>query len=440
MARTAARVQPDLFSDLSPRPGVTSPRAAVSVRSGAFIDNMKLPVHRWFRYSAGFSADWVRHVIQTEGGAGLRVLDPFAGSGTALLAAQSVGAEALGLEAHPFVSKIARVKLSWPQVDPIALHDAGQSLLSQAKAAARRPARPGPALLDKCYPPEILADLQALRDTWERVPPQGVLRDVLWLALTAILRECSPVGTAQWQYVLPNKSKAAARSPFTAFADRVRLFCDDLAHARAQWGGQAGIETADARTAIVSQGAFDLVVTSPPYPNNYDYADATRLEMSFWGDDQGWGDLHRVVRSGLICSCSQHSAADRLHLDAVLAEPVLAPILDELEPVCRELDRVRHDKGGKKTYHTMIAAYFLGLAQTWHNLRPAMKPGSRLHFVIGDSAPYGVYVPCELWLGRLALAAGFHDFAFEKLRDRNTKWKNRKHDVPLKEGVLTVRG
>ncbi|NET73595.1 MAG: DNA modification methylase, partial [Sphaerospermopsis sp. SIO1G2] len=26
--------------------------------SGTFADNMKLPIHRWFRYSAGFSAAW----------------------------------------------------------------------------------------------------------------------------------------------------------------------------------------------------------------------------------------------------------------------------------------------------------------------------------------------------------------------------------------------
>ena len=54
--------------------------------------------------------------------------------------------------------------------------------------------------------------------------------------------------------------------------------------------------------------------------------------------------------------------------------------------------------------------------------------------MIGDSAPYGVYVPVIEWLSNLALAAGFHDFRFEKTRDRNVKWKNRKHRVPLCEG------
>lgn len=61
-------------------------------------------------------------------------------------------------------------------------------------------------------------------------------------------------------------------------------------------------------------------------------------------------------------------------------------------------------------------------------------------WVIGDSAPYGVYAPIERWIGELALAAGFVDYRFEKLRDRNIKWKNRKHRVPLKEGLLWIEG
>jgi hypothetical protein len=49
--------------------------------------------------------------------------------------------------------------------------------------------------------------------------------------------------------------------------------------------------------------------------------------------------------------------------------------------------------------------------------------GAHLCWVIGDSAPYGVYCPIEQWIGELALAAGFVSYRFEKLRDRNIKWK-----------------
>ena len=120
--------------------------------------------------------------------------------------------------------------------------------------------------------------------------------------------------------------------------------------------------------------------------------------------------------------------------------PELAPIAEELKPVCTELDHVKDAHGGKKQYHAMIAHYFYDLAQVWKSLRRVTRSGGRVCFVIGDSAPYGVYVPVDRWLGELAVAAGFKSFRFEKLRDRNTKWKNRKHRVPLHEGRLWVEG
>lgn len=88
----------------------------------------------------------------------------------------------------------------------------------------------------------------------------------------------------------------------------------------------------------------------------------------------------------------------------------------------------------------MIAAYFVDLSKIFISLRKMCRAGSTLCFVIGDSAPYGVYVPVDDFLGRLAIDAGFQSFSFEKLRDRNTKWKNRKHRVPLQEGRLWIKG
>jgi len=56
----------------------------------------------------------------------------------------------------------------------------------------------------------------------------------------------------------------------------------------------AKLRVDDARKcATVPDGWATLVVTSPPYANNYDYADATRLEMTFMGEIRGWGDLQK---------------------------------------------------------------------------------------------------------------------------------------------------
>ena len=195
----------------------------------------------------------------------------------------------------------------------------------------------------------------------------------------------------------------------------------------------------DARQcSSVSEGWADLVVTSPPYANNYDYADATRLEMSFFGEVTGWKDLQQTVRSHLVRSCTQHVASDIKASEELLSSDILLPIREELLETWQRLEKERSSHGGNKPYHAMIASYFYDLALVWQSLNRVCSHDSKVCFVIGDSAPYGIYVPVDQWLGKLAVAAGFESYEFEKTRDRNVKWKNRKHNVPLHEGRLWV--
>jgi len=162
--------------------------------------------------------------------------------------------------------------------------------------------------------------------------------------------------------------------------------------------------------------------------------------MTFWGDVNGWGDIHEAVRKYLIVSSSQHSSRERLKADDLLATEAVKPIRDELAKVVQRLSVIREHHGGKKHYHTMVAAYCRDISLVLRQLRRVCKPGSRMCWVIGDSAPYGVYCPIEKWIAELAIDAGFKRFRFDKLRDRNIKWKNRKHRVPLKEGLLWIEG
>jgi hypothetical protein len=422
--------------------GARSSSAALKAkRSGAFTDNMRLPVHRWFRYSAGFSAEWAQAVINQHGRAKGLILDPFVGSGTTLIAAQQAGAAAVGVESHSFVYRVAKAKLNWTE-DQQEVVEAAFVLLERARALATGKPTTKSSLLLRCYTHEALTRLEALKASYASLAVTDALREILWLVITSILRECSSVGTAQWQYILPNKTKSRVSDPFTAFLAATKSFCADMAELKFNKSdGDAELAFMDARDLSALghlKSQVSLVLTSPPYPNNYDYADATRLEMTFWGEVNSWGDLQNSVRHRLIRSCSQHAAAERLELDVLLGDPAIAPIRDELRNVCTELAEVRETKGGRKAYHTMIAAYFIDLAKVWNSLRPLCREDAEACFVIGDSAPYGVYVPVDRWLGTLALAAGFRRFEFEKIRDRNLKWKNRKHRVPLKEGHLRV--
>lgn len=411
--------------------------------SSTFADNMALPIHRWYRYSAGFSANWVKSVISDRiretNNESLKVLDPFAGSATTLLASDELGVQSWGFEPQPFVYRVAKAKLDWCKNinDFIAL---GKEVLQRASEDASEVGFDYPQIVKKCYSDSNLQEIEHLRKSLQAAETdKSEVFDLVWLAFVSILRPASHAGTATWQYVLPNKKKANVGGALDLFKKKLDLMADDMRYFQNIGAKPAGtIFRHDARQSFNHDEKADLIITSPPYANNYDYADATRLEMSVLGEISGWGDLQSTVRPNLIRSCSQGVSRERVHTYEYIEDPLLEPIRDELYEVCKRMEAERAQHGGKKNYHTMIALYFLDMAQIWVHLRSQCSDGGKVCFVIGDSAPYGVYVPVDEWLGRLAVSAGFETYTFEKTRDRNVKWKNRKHRVPLKEGRLWI--
>ena len=412
--------------------------------SGTFVHNMKLPVHRWFRYSAGFSAEWVKKEIynyHVKLGKPPHVFDPFTGSGTVLLSAEKVACPSIGVESHPFVSRVAKSKLLWrSDIDSFSYF--ALSVLEKAQTIQGNE-EAYPILIKKCFSSESLLKLDQLKTAFTSMKDHSPASQLTWLVLTSILRSCSPVGTSQCEYIQPKKRKKGTIDPYSAFWKKVCDFKTDMLDVQSSQlkSPPAKMIVGDIRNKLdLPQCWGDLLITSPPYANNYDYADAVRLELSFWGEVQSWRDLQTVIRPHLIRSCTQHIMGCRFKTYKWLENPLLHSIRDELNEVCKQLELMREEKKGKKAYHTMLVAYFLDMAQVWHNLRYVMKPHSTVCFVIGDSAPYGIYVPVDKWLGELALSAGFKEYHFEKIRDRNIKWKNRKHKVPLQEGYLWIKG
>lgn len=413
-------------------------------RSGTFVDNMKMPVHRWFRYSAGFSAEWVNTEIlkfQEETGKKAILLDPFSGSGTTNICADSLNVKSYGFEGHPFIARIAQAKQYW-KLNIKDLEDAANEVLSDAMSdySSHHTSYNEDTLLNKCYTYESFDKLNRLKNSFEKLQTDDPIWEIVKLSITSILRVCSHVGTAQWQYILPNKTKTRVLDPYIAYQKKIELVKEDMIYATSSgWQSRSVIKYHDVRKEF-SIEKCNLLISSPPYPNNFDYADATRLEMTFWGEISGWKDLKQTIRPSLLRSCSQHSASDKINLEEIVNEPLLSPIKEELIETTHMLDIIRHSKGGKKTYHTMVAAYFLDLAKILKNIRSNMHNDSRICLVIGDSAPYGIHVPVEKWLGKLALSTGFSNYHFEKIRDRNIKWKNRTHNVLLHEGRLWIKG
>src|SRR6266404_5387478 len=77
-----------------------------------FDDNLLLPRHRWYEFKEGFSEGLVLEAVRGRRGheRKLRILDPFAGSGTTLVAAGRHGLHATGIEVNPFLAFASKAK------------------------------------------------------------------------------------------------------------------------------------------------------------------------------------------------------------------------------------------------------------------------------------------------------------------------------------------
>jgi hypothetical protein len=170
----------DLF-DAGSDAGEVRPQLDVVGHTSNFLNNMRLPVHRWFRYSAGFSAEWVKWLLAERDGSELRVLDPFVGSGTTCLACDEMGVPSYGIEAHPFVYRVAQAKLSYATAPEkfIAKAERAFTFARNAKGQTGH----YPAIIGKCYGLETLDYLDRFRQAVEVEQDGTAEAGLLWMAL-----------------------------------------------------------------------------------------------------------------------------------------------------------------------------------------------------------------------------------------------------------------
>jgi len=421
---------------------------------GTFKDNMKAPIHRWFRYSAGFSYNLVEEALRKYGlKKGFTVLDPFAGVGTTCVCAKKLQIDSIGVEAHPLVSWIAQVKTNW-DFDFSILKKTIDQVLFESSRVIMRPHQidiaQKPKLLQKSFSPDKLSQLYALKEYLTMVSDEKV-RNLCILALLTTLRKVSKVHTG-WPYILPKKERKNVPELLPVFQNQLKSIAFDLEAmvTRENKNTPARIICGDARKLSSHvQNQIDFAFTSPPYLNNFDYADRTRLELYFLspfklGDELinifTWNDVTRQIRQKLLVNVSHQAVEIGLREGLQPNSEIVNPIREKLIEISAKMREEKNYHGGHKDYDISVIAYFNDMFETFKEVYSVMKDGSHYLLILGDSAPYGIHVPTDVFLAEIARGVGFSSYKILDLRTRGDKWKSApKHKVPLKESMIILR-
>jgi DNA modification methylase len=391
----------------------------------SFQANKTKAVHRWYKYKEAFSAPLIEYLFQKYQVSG-RVLDPFAGSGTALFVASEFGNDAEGIELLSIGQQIIRTK----KLLEINFTAADIARLQQWLAT-----RPWQQSLEKGSLPELRITkgayseatheaiekyLAALQHENERV--RTVLRFALLCVLEAVSFTRKDGQYLRWDH---RSARTQGKKPFDkgfiptfeqAICAKLEEIIFDLNQSSYQGGlfplekvqGEIHLHEGSCLALLptLADESFDCVITSPPYCNRYDYTRTYALELALLGvDEKGLVALRQEMLSCTV----ENRAKDLLALNPAWETAIAVTDQQELlQTILKYLDEQKESGAlNNNGIPRMVRGYFYEMACVIAECARVLKSGAPL-LMVNDNVRYaGASISVDLILSSLAEQLGF---------------------------------
>ncbi len=432
-----------LTLDLQTTPFASDGTFPQFVRDSAFTHNKHDPIHRWVPWIAGFSASFVADVLkhyssehQTQTAT---ILDPFAGVGTTLVEGLRHGHHVIGFEINPFAAFASQVKSLSFQIDP---HELWQTI-QEFEVTVREQTRP----LDDAFtngddPTPCVPKPRSHRPPHfrSRVPffspiveqnvlhcldciheiPHPSIRNLALLALGSII-----VQVSNYSYEPSLGSRVAAGKAMVLNADVVGMISTDLRtmyedilvyrRELSRWSSSPTIQIFNQSALhlqhILPAECVDMIVTSPPYLNNYHYVRNTRPHL-FW--------LNFVTNPRELKWLEQANFGKYWQTVRDSPPSQLIVPLPELEPIIAHIATRYPDKGayGGRGWANYVVEYFNDCYRLCMTMQYVLKPNAVAVFVLGNSVIQGVEIATDRFFGDISMRCGLHLEGIHILREK----------------------
>ncbi|MFP4436819.1 MAG: site-specific DNA-methyltransferase [Chloroflexaceae bacterium] len=391
------------------------------------------PVYRWFKYREGFTSRLVEYLLRTVHPTPGRLLDPFAGSGAALFGAAAQGWETYGIELLSVGHYAMTARIAAEQVDPERFAATVATLHTVDFATWYDPAHALEhiAITRGAFAPETERALTGyVAYCTTRIADEHIRKLALFAAF-CVLEDIS-FTRKDGQYLRwdarsgrSQGKKPFDKGPILSFDQAIQAKLDQMAddlrygtlfHPAATPSAPVPQVTPGSCLELlptVARDSFDLILTSPPYCNRYDYTRTYALELVFLG--AGHADVTQLRQDMLSCTVENKTKvaqmqalyrrcgreADFQRIDTVFqAQAALHEVLTILDGL-REAQQLNNPHIVR-----MVRNYFYEMCFVVFELARVLAPGGHV-IMVNDNVQYaGEEVPVDLILSSMAEAFG----------------------------------
>lgn len=401
-----------------------------------FKYNKKLGRHGWLRLTPAYSVKLVEEIICTIPKDSF-VLDPFSGTGTTGLVAAERGLNAHCLDINPFLIWLGNAKCrNYSSYELKKLRDGIEAALEECKVLANEDNwLPGIHNITRWWCEHTLKVLAALRQSIVNQfgePKDNNVSSLAWIAFCRLVIETS---SAAFNHVSMSFHDEVTTFEIEQIESIYIEILDAIVESARQFlPGRASIHFADSRERVSIEGVrYSHVITSPPYPNRISYIRELRPYMywtKFLDTRREAGELDWKAIGGtwgVATSRLQDWESNDIELPETLNK-VVSAILETEEK-------------NALLMANYVWKYFHDMHLHFKNLRPSLKKGAVLSYIVGNSSFYGVQVNTDRILEDSLKALGYTNIGSKIIRKRNSKkelfeycvyatWNEKKKIVP----------
>jgi hypothetical protein len=424
------------------------------------------PVHGWYRFVLSFPPHLVRRYLTAfKVSKSTLLLDPFCGTGTTLVEARKHGVPCVGVDAHPFAALASRVKTNW-NLDVTLLRKFGGTIVDNAEAEMLHNGLEPMSFEARLRETSPVGDMASLSEDQKRLIPTGFISERPLNRILILLKELESAVHRRGEevrdffalavaHVIANGAGNFAFGPeiyrtkpkhdydvLGHFSRQIFAMMDEMDAMQRLGVGKvpATVIRSDARTLDRVPDNIGAVITSPPYPNEKDYTRTTRVETILLGLLSTKVEL-REMKELLLRSNTRNVFANDEDGKEVAEFKSISKICIEIERRREELNKT---SGFERLYHKVVAHYFGGMRRHLRALKPKLRRGAQLAYVVGDQLSFlMVPVPTGKILAEIAAAEGYSVLGCDLWRERvGTKIRNdieNRKSVRVREEVVILR-